>query len=66
MLPHSEVRESPWGAFQCRNIYVVGPQPSELIPSFVQHLDVCIMPYMVDEYTKYIYPLKLHEYSGQR
>src|SRR5262249_9186902 len=31
------------------------------------HFDVCVMPYRVDDYTKYIYPLKLHEYlaSGQ-
>src|SRR5262249_31879647 len=27
----------------------------------------CLMPYVLDDYTKYIYPLKMHEYlaSGQ-
>ena len=62
MLPHFEVRGVYEQLSKCLNIYVVGPRPSELIPSYVQHLDVCIMPYKVDDYTKYIYPLKLHEY----
>ena len=62
MLPHPEVREVRGELSRRQNIYVVGPRPSELIPGFVQHLDVCIMPYKVDGYTKYIYPLKLHEY----
>lgn len=62
MQPHLEVREVQGELCRRQNIYIVGPQPSELIPSFVQHLDVCIMPYVLDGYTKYIYPLKLHEY----
>jgi glycosyltransferase involved in cell wall biosynthesis len=62
MLPHLEVREVLAEISRRPNIYVVGPQPTEVIPSFVQHLDVCIMPYKVDGYTKFIYPLKLHEY----
>ena len=62
MLPHPEVREVRGELSRRQNIYVVGPRPSELIPGFVQHLDVCIMPYKMDGYTKYIYPLKLHEY----
>jgi glycosyltransferase involved in cell wall biosynthesis len=62
MQPHLEVREVQVELSRCQNIYLIGPQPSESIPSFVQHLDVCIMPYMLDGYTKYIYPLKLHEY----
>ena len=62
MLPHLEVREVQGELSRRQNIYVVGPQPSELIPSFVQHFDVSIMPYVLDGYTKYIYPLKLHEY----
>ena len=33
----------------------------ELTP-YPQHFQVCIMPYRIDGYTKYIYPLKLHEY----
>src|SRR5208283_114235 len=37
-------------------------QPTSLVPGYVQHFDVCIMPYRQNDYTKYIYPLKLHEY----
>jgi len=62
MLPHLEVREVSHELSRRQNVYIVGPRPSELIPSYVQHFDVCIMPYKVDDYTKYIYPLKLHEY----
>lgn len=62
MLPHLEVREVSRELSRRQNVYVVGQRPSELIPSYVQHFDVCIMPYKVDDYTKYIYPLKLHEY----
>ncbi len=28
----------------------------------MQHFDVCLMCYEVNDYTKYIYPLKLNEY----
>jgi glycosyltransferase involved in cell wall biosynthesis len=62
MLPQLEVLEVRDELSRRQNIYVVGPRPSELIPGYVQHFDVCIMPYKVDDYTKYIYPLKLHEY----
>ena len=62
MLPQLEVLEVREELFRRPNIYMVGPRPSDLIPSYVQHFDVCIMPYKVNDYTKYIYPLKLHEY----
>lgn len=62
MLPQLEVLAVREELSRRPNIYLVGPRPSELIPSYVQHFDVCIMPYKVDDYTKYIYPLKLHEY----
>ena len=49
------------------NVYFLGPRPAEMLPSYVQFFDVCLMCYEVNDYTKYIYPLKLHEYlaSGQ-
>jgi glycosyltransferase involved in cell wall biosynthesis len=45
-----------------KNVFFLGVKPSRLVPAYVQHFDVCIMPYRQDDYTKYIYPLKLHEY----
>jgi glycosyltransferase involved in cell wall biosynthesis len=44
------------------NVYFLKATPTRLVPAYIQHFDVCIMPYRQDDYTKYIYPLKLHEY----
>ena len=47
---------------QRRNVFLLGGKPSEDLPAYVQHFDVCLMCYEVNDYTKYIYPLKLNEY----
>jgi glycosyltransferase involved in cell wall biosynthesis len=44
------------------NVYFLDARPTRLVPNYIQHFDVCIMPYLQNDYTKYIYPLKLHEY----
>jgi glycosyltransferase involved in cell wall biosynthesis len=44
------------------NVYLLGGRPLDALPSYTQHFDVCILPYRIDGYTKFIYPLKLHEY----
>ena len=44
------------------NVYFLGGKPTACLGGYPQHFDVCIMPYQVDDYTKYVYPLKLHEY----
>jgi len=44
------------------NVHFLGSKPVEALPGYVQHMDVCLMCYEVNDYTKYIYPLKLHEY----
>jgi glycosyltransferase involved in cell wall biosynthesis len=44
------------------NVHFLGGKSSEELADYPQHLDVCAMPYVVDGYTRYIYPLKLHEY----
>jgi glycosyltransferase involved in cell wall biosynthesis len=44
------------------NVHFLEAQPTSLVPGYVQNFDVCIMPYRHNDYTKYIYPLKLHEY----
>lgn len=46
------------------NVYLLGVKPTGSLPAYIQHLDVCLMCYAVNEYTKYIYPLKLHEYMA--
>jgi glycosyltransferase involved in cell wall biosynthesis len=47
---------------QMANVYFVGGKPVEALPAYTQHVDVCIMCYRLNDYTKYIYPMKLHEY----
>jgi glycosyltransferase involved in cell wall biosynthesis len=44
------------------NVHFLGEKTAIELAHYPQHFDVCIMPYCVDGYTKYIYPLKLHEY----
>lgn len=44
------------------NVYFLGPKPTRDLSAYPQHFDVCIMPYQANDYTKYVYPLKLHEY----
>ncbi len=44
------------------NVYFLGYKPILQLAAYPQHFDVCVMPYRINDYTKYIYPLKLHEY----
>jgi glycosyltransferase involved in cell wall biosynthesis len=46
------------------NVFMLGYKSTATLPAYVQHLDVCLMCYEVNAYTKYIYPLKLHEYMA--
>jgi UDP-galactopyranose mutase len=46
------------------NVHLLGNKQLAELPSYTQHLDVCLMCYEVTDYTNYIYPLKLHEYLG--
>jgi glycosyltransferase involved in cell wall biosynthesis len=47
---------------QMPNVYLLGGKSVSVLPAYTQHLDVCMLCYRVNDYTKYIYPLKLHEY----
>jgi glycosyltransferase involved in cell wall biosynthesis len=44
------------------NVFFLGEKPAEHLPAYVQNFDVCLMCYEVNDYTKYVYPLKLNEY----
>ena len=44
------------------NVHLLGARPVEVLPGYIQHMDVCLLPYRETGYTKFIYPLKLHEY----
>ena len=51
----AELEEQP-------NVHFLGAKTPEELVGYPAHFDACIMPYRMDDYTKYIYPLKLHEY----
>ncbi|HVQ15527.1 MAG TPA: glycosyltransferase, partial [Vicinamibacterales bacterium] len=36
--------------------------PTAALHGYVQHFDVSLMPYEINEYTHFIYPVKVHEY----
>lgn len=44
------------------NVHFLGLKPAVRLPGYTQHLDVCLLCYHVNDYTKFISPLKLHEY----
>jgi len=47
-----------------RNVHFLGGKSSRELAAYPQHFDVCMLPYCVDDYTKYIDPLKLSEYMA--
>jgi glycosyltransferase involved in cell wall biosynthesis len=44
------------------NVHLMGNRAVKDLPAYVQSMDVCMMPYEVNDYTNFIYPMKLHEY----
>ena len=60
--PHPEIDAALAEMSRRANVYFLGGRPAERLGEYIQHFDVCTMPYVVDDYTKYIYPGKMHEY----
>jgi glycosyltransferase involved in cell wall biosynthesis len=44
------------------NVHFLGGKPVEQLPAYAQHFDVSMLCYVIDGYTKFIYPLKINEY----
>ena len=44
------------------NVFFLGRKDTAVLGAYIQHFDLCLMPYCCNGYTRYIYPLKLHEY----
>jgi glycosyltransferase involved in cell wall biosynthesis len=59
---HPEVATAVARLRRFGNVHFLGAKTVEDLASYPQHFDVCVMPYQVDNYTNYIYPLKLHEF----
>ena len=44
------------------NIILLGQKDFHLLPGYIKEFDVCIIPYLKNEYTDTVYPTKLNEY----
>lgn len=44
------------------NVFVVGKKEFEAMPAYINEFDVCMIPYLISDYTKTVYPSKLNEY----
>jgi glycosyltransferase involved in cell wall biosynthesis len=60
--PHPEIAAFIGQLSRRPNVWFLGGKTAQELATYPQHFDVCVMPYRRDDYTKYIYPLKLHEY----
>ena len=44
------------------NVHFLGMKPVEQLPGYCKAFDVCMIPYMINDFTRSIMPLKLMEY----
>jgi teichuronic acid biosynthesis glycosyltransferase TuaH len=44
------------------NIRLIGHKPMEVLPAYLYHSDCCIIPFLCNDLTRSIYPLKINEY----
>jgi glycosyltransferase involved in cell wall biosynthesis len=44
------------------NIHFLGGKPYEMLPSYLQHVDVCILPFRTGDFAASIDPVKAYEY----
>jgi glycosyltransferase involved in cell wall biosynthesis len=45
-----------------RNVHMLGAKPGDAVPAYLAHLDVGLLPYLLDGPARFCYPLKMHEY----
>lgn len=46
------------------NVHFLGQKPAEQVPYYIKALDVCLLPYRQNEWTRNISSLKLYEYMA--
>ncbi len=44
------------------NVHFLGERPYRELPDYIKDFDVCIIPYSINEYTRYSFPLKVYEF----
>jgi glycosyltransferase involved in cell wall biosynthesis len=58
---HDGVRAPLAALARLPNVHVLGGRPHEQLAAYLQHLDVAVLPYQRNEYTRFVNPLKLYE-----
>jgi len=58
------VKIAPETLPQRQNVHYLGQQPYEALPHFLAGWDVCLMPFALNEATRYISPTKVLEYMA--
>lgn len=46
------------------NIHYLGQIAVDRLPNYLKAVDVCLLPYQINDHTRYIFPLKLFEYMA--
>ena len=47
---------------QNKNVHFLGEKQPSMIPLYLKYLDICLIPYVRNEFTKNVSPIKLYEY----
>jgi glycosyltransferase involved in cell wall biosynthesis len=47
---------------ETRNVFFLGLKEQRALPAYLANCDVCLIPFKVDDVTKYVSPLKVYEY----
>jgi polysaccharide pyruvyl transferase CsaB len=47
------------------NVHLLGNKPYAEIPSYLEHFDVCVIPFVLNEVTRATDPVKLYEYLAR-
>ena len=46
------------------NVYCLGTKDYQTLPQYIKAFDVCLLPYVLNEYTRYNFPLKFWEFMA--
>jgi teichuronic acid biosynthesis glycosyltransferase TuaH len=60
--PRNDRNYNKYDFSQFKNVIFTGPKKLEELPGYLAHMDVTILPFLVNDLTRSIYPLKLNEY----
>lgn len=44
------------------NVFLLGEKSHSELPSYIRQFDVCLVPYLLSDYTSTVYPTKMNEY----